>query len=337
MTSIGNHPSLVERLREIQKESNKPFFVNLYRPLWPILGLLSLAFGAVARLHVMRRNNARRTRRQAVFFLSAPLRPVVVGVVLLQPNAPQCRDSRRLKQTRQSRGGLQSVEQGVPVKTDLNGQPCARAFFFRHPVFVKPTIIASRPIAPLGFQARPHPIRGNRGDGIERVLKGSSDVLKVIERTDGCQNMRRVGTLPPTRLEPFAFAAQLDQLVKKQSLGLPLKQPRAELGQDRIVKARRVERQGKGVFPINAAAHGVSGLEIGKTFGELKTSHQGQSPGGFGWPAIGGKERGEISVLVKRSQLVAKSDPRGAFAFAKGVASHASGFFWDRWNRSSFK
>src|SRR6516225_2149390 len=27
---------------EIQKESNKPFFVNLYRPLWPILGLLRL-------------------------------------------------------------------------------------------------------------------------------------------------------------------------------------------------------------------------------------------------------------------------------------------------------
>ena len=42
MTSIGNYPSLVERLREIQKESNKPFFVNLYRPLWPILGLLRL-------------------------------------------------------------------------------------------------------------------------------------------------------------------------------------------------------------------------------------------------------------------------------------------------------
>src|SRR5262249_44433793 len=27
---------------KIKKESNKPFFVNLYRPLWPILGLLSL-------------------------------------------------------------------------------------------------------------------------------------------------------------------------------------------------------------------------------------------------------------------------------------------------------
>src|SRR5262249_72453 len=27
---------------EIQKESNKPFFFNLYMPLWPILGLLRL-------------------------------------------------------------------------------------------------------------------------------------------------------------------------------------------------------------------------------------------------------------------------------------------------------
>src|SRR5499427_2096750 len=33
---------------EIQKESNKPFFVNLYRPLWPILGLLSLFMGPYA-------------------------------------------------------------------------------------------------------------------------------------------------------------------------------------------------------------------------------------------------------------------------------------------------
>ncbi len=90
---------------------------------------------------------------------------------------------------------------------------------------------------------------------------------------------RRVRTLPPTRLEPFAFAAQFDQLFKKQGFGLPLKQPRAELGQDRVVKARRIERQGERVFPINAAAHGVGGLAIGETFGELKTSHQGQSPG----------------------------------------------------------
>src|SRR5215468_5867359 len=71
--------------------------------------------------------------------------------------------------------------------------------------------------------------------------------------------------------------------------------------------------------------------------GELKTSHQGQSPGGFGWPPVRGKERSKIGVFVKRSQLVAKSNPRGAFAFAKGGASHARGFFWDRWNRSSFK
>jgi len=218
---------------------------------------ISLAFGAVARLHVVRRNNAHRAWRQAVFFLSAPLRPSGVGVVLLQPNTPQRCDGRRLKQTRQSRGGLQSVEQGVSIKPDLNGQPCARAFFFRKAVFVKPSLIAFRPIAPLGFQASPHPIRRNRGDGIERVLKAPSDVLKVIERTDGSQNMRRVGTLPPTRLEPFAFAADLDQLFKKQGFGLPLKQPRAELTQDRIVKARRVERQGERVFPINAAAHGV--------------------------------------------------------------------------------
>jgi hypothetical protein len=78
-------------------------------------------------------------------------------------------------------------------------------------------------------------------------------------------------------------------------------------------------------------------LEIRETFGELKTSHQGQSPGGFGWPTFNGKELGEISVLVKRSQLVAKSDPGGTFDFAKSCASHPRGIFWDRWNRSNFK
>jgi hypothetical protein len=38
--------------------------------------------------------------------------------------------------------------------------------------------------------------------------------------------------------------------------------------------------------------------------------------------SLDGKERGEIRVLVKRSQLVAKGDPRRtfAFAFAKGGA-----------------
>src|SRR5262245_11726945 len=296
-----------------------------------------LAFAPVTRLHVVRRNNAFRAWRQAVFCLSAPLRPFVVSVVLLQPNAPQRSDGGSLKQTRQSRLGLQRVEQDVSIKPDRNGQLGARAFFFRHPVFVKPVIIAFRPIAPLVFQARPHPIRRDRGSAIERVLKGSSDVFKATERTDRGQNMRRVGTLPPTRLEPFALATDLDHLVKKQGFGLPLNQPRAELGQDRMVKARRVERQGKRVFPINAAAHGICSLEVGETFGELKTSYQGQSPGRFGWPTFNGKERGEISVLIKHSQLVTKSDPRGTFAFAKGCASHPRGVFWDRWNRSSFK
>ncbi len=42
MTSIGNYPSLVERLREIHKESNKPFYFKPYGPPRPILGLLRL-------------------------------------------------------------------------------------------------------------------------------------------------------------------------------------------------------------------------------------------------------------------------------------------------------
>src|SRR5262245_33285545 len=98
-----------------------------------------VAFGTVTPLHIVRRYDSRRARSQAVFFLRAPLCCSGVGVVLLQPNSPQRCDGGSLKQTGQSRLSLQSVEQSLSVNPDLNGQPCARAFFFWRPVFVKPS------------------------------------------------------------------------------------------------------------------------------------------------------------------------------------------------------
>lgn len=89
-------------------------------------------------------------------FFSAPLRLFGVGVVALRPNAPWRRDDGRLKQTCHLRIDLQGAEQGMSVKTDLNGQLCTRAFFFRQAVFVKSTIITFRPPRSIGL---PPPLR----------------------------------------------------------------------------------------------------------------------------------------------------------------------------------
>ena len=95
------------------------------------------------------------------------------------------------------------------------------------------------------------------------MAEGRSHTFQAIEGADRGQDMRGVRALAATGAEQASVAAGGEKGLKEQVLGVAVDQTRAELAEDRGVKAGILKRERQQVLPINVAADGGGGLFIG--------------------------------------------------------------------------
>jgi hypothetical protein len=143
--------------------------------------------------------------------------------------------------------------------------------------------------------------------------------------------MSRVGALPAPRSDQFEIAGSVQEGVQELLFGLALDQAGAELAQDGVIEAGIGQFQAKRVLPIDAAADGVGGLAIGEALDVLEDRGQRQPCGRGGGLAAGGEERGELLVVVERSEFI--GDAEAKCAFGEGSLGDALGLFGDRMRR----
>src|SRR4051794_35818696 len=80
-----------------------------------------------------------------------------------------------------------------------------------------------------------------------------------------------------------------------------------ELAQHAEVEARVRQFEPERVFPVNAAADGISGLPVTEVFQELKRRDQSQPPWREARLAAGGIECAKVFVLKQSPELVAQT------------------------------
>ena len=148
------------------------------------------------------------------------------------------------------------------------------------------------------------PVWGDDGETVEGVAEGLTDEFQPVEDTDGRQHMRGVGALAATSFEEAALAHPSEEGVKQQAFGLSGDEPGPELTQHGVVEARIGQLQAQGIFPVNAAAHGVSRLAVGQAFGKLQDCRQRQAPGRLSWLPTGRKEGDEELIVVNGAEFV---------------------------------
>ena len=81
--------------------------------------------------------------------------------------------------------------------------------------------------------------------------------------------MRRVGPLPAARGEQLERAEAVQHRVEQQHLRRTRYQPGTKLAQHRAIEASVGQLEAESVLPINAAAHGISGLLVREPFHKL--------------------------------------------------------------------
>src|SRR5215207_381949 len=124
-------------------------------------------------------------------------------------------------------------------------------------------------------------------------------------------------------------------MIEKQPFVLAFQQTATELTEHRGVKAGVVEFEREGIFPIDAGPDSVSGLPVGKTFGELHDGNESQPPRRHCGLAAPGEQVSEVLVLDHSAKLIAHSHID--CAFRKGGFSDAGGFLWHWLNRAGMQ
>ena len=112
-----------------------------------------------------------------------------------------------------------------------------------------------------------------------------------------------------------------------RSLALPPRSPGAELAQDGGVEARVGELQRQGEFPVDPAAHGIGGLGIRETLGELHHGDEGELGWGVGGLTGRGKELGKLGIGVNRAERLAHAHV--GIALGKGGTRNLNGVLGD--------
>jgi len=91
-------------------------------------------------------------------------------------------------------------------------------------------------------------------------------------------------------------------------LGLTVNEPGAELAQHRGIETGIGQFEAEDVFPIDPTAHAVRSRAIGKAFGELEDSDEGEPPRGAGGLAMRGEERGKRLVGEEGAEFICEAE-----------------------------
>ena len=186
-------------------------------------------------------------------------------------------------------------------------------------------------VDPCWLYVGPQPRRGHDRETVQGVAHGFPDQFEPVEGPDGRQNMGGIGALRPPCFEEVAFLQLPQQRLQEQVFRSPMDEARAELAQDRRIKAGIGQLQGQRIFPIDPPADGIRGLAVRQAFGELQHQHQRQPGGGFGRLPGRGKEGRKLSILIEGAERIAHLHTQGPLGKC-GVGDHGPFLLgWEHW------
>src|SRR4051794_21330772 len=139
--------------------------------------------------------------------------------------------------------------------------------------------------------------------------------------------MGAVSALLASCLDQAMSLEALEHGIQQQMLRPSGDQTSTELGQHAEVEARVRQFEPERVFPVNAAADGISGLPVTEVFQELKRRDQSQPPWCQARLAAGGIECTKILVLKQSPELVAQTHHHGPFGESR--VGNTCGFKWN--------
>ncbi len=108
--------------------------------------------------------------------------------------------------------------------------------------------------------------------------------------------MRAFGALTASRDQKPALAAQCQERVEQERLGVAGHEAGAELAEHRGVEARVGEVEAKNILPLDAATSRLGCAAIREVLGELQHGDERQPPRRFGRRAVGGEQSRDLRV-----------------------------------------
>jgi hypothetical protein len=119
--------------------------------------------------------------------------------------------------------------------------------------------------------------------------------------------MRGIRPLGAPGFDPTARFTGTQKRVEQTLRSLMSEQPLTKIVQQGEVKARVVQVETEGIFPIHAAPDGIGGLAVGEPFHILHHDDERQAPGGhFYGAALRGIEIGKELIVIERAELRAE-------------------------------
>lgn len=146
-------------------------------------------------------------------------------------------------------------------------------------------------------------------------------------------SMRAVAALTASRDEKPALAAQGQERVEQERLGVAGHEARAELAHHRSVEARVDEVEAQELLPVDAASSRVGRAEVHEVLGERKQGNERQPPGCLGRVATEEEQCRELRVgehgaeFIPQPQVGIASRERGS-GHGGGLAGNLGGRAW---------
>src|SRR5260370_34484630 len=94
------------------------------------------------------------------------------------------------------------------------------------------------------------------------MAHGFPNTFKTIERPNGGQHMRGVGSLFASPFDPASLPKLRNEQIEETTFSSMSQQATAKFTQDREVKARIGQVQAESILDIDPRAHRISGLSV---------------------------------------------------------------------------
>ena len=226
---------------------------------------LRVALRAVAGLQLVGRGDPQ--RRWRLLIRGTPTERFEPGngttVILLHPDLPERLQRGEGAEVRHACGRPHAVQELIAVHADLAGARFALARLFWQAHLIRSETVA---VVPLPRYPLLHPCGSSLTQLVQGRMHGFQDTLQPVEGADGCQNMRGIRSLGATGFDPAARFAGGQERSEETLGGVMRQQPLAELVQQGEVKARVMQVEAEGIFPLHAASHGIRRLAVGEPF-----------------------------------------------------------------------
>lgn len=140
--------------------------------------------------------------------------------------------------------------------------------------------------------------------------------------------MGGIVSLAASGFEESSLLQFIEHGFEQQVLSFPPDEPGAKFAEHRKMKPLIFEFEVKSILPIDTCTHRLSGLAVGKPFGELHQGHQRQLPRRKRGLTVFGKQISKHLILEKHPKLISHLD-KGASLWACSFGD-TSGFWRNR-------